>query len=117
MKKRFWILLGISAVIMIGLPPITPWLLQDSGGFGTILILFYMIDPIWSGVLGAFSKKFFLLPLINSLLYVLGAWCFFDFGNTDFLLFGAVYLGIGWVVQLIALLLQKLVSKKKKETA
>ena len=113
MKKRSVILLIISAAVMILIPLMSVLFLHDECGFGTFFLLFFVIDPLCTVILGALSQKNFMISFLNAMLYLIGTWCFFDFGNTDFLFYAAVYIILGYAAQFIALLIRKLFKNKK----
>lgn len=108
---RTWLI--ATVLIMIALP----WLavtFAGTAGMAVCFILFFAINPIYAVVSGVFAgfniKKLWMLPIITSVLFVLGTWLFFDMGETAFLLYGGGYLIIG----IIVMLLSSLIRNKKK---
>ena len=109
MTKEFKKMLIFSAGIMIGLPIFFSLIfsLPATSGWGMVLtlFLFFIIDPIFTFWLGAFCsrdfKHYWSLPVINSLLCVVGTWIAFDFGNIDFFVYAAAYFCLGYAVMLI----------------
>ncbi len=104
----------ISALIlMIGFP----WLavaFAGSAGMAICFLLFYAINPLFSVVCGAFAgqniKQLWALPIITAGLFLVGAWLFFELGETAFLLYCICYLIIG----IVAMLISAFVNKRKQ---
>ena len=65
------------------------------------IALFWAINPIFSIVQGYAAgsdvKEMWGLPLLNSLLYVAGMWLFFAMGEMSFLLYGLMYMVLGYL--------------------
>ena len=110
--KRFitWTLLAV--VLMIGFP----WLTLRFAGMnamGICVILFYVINPLFSIICGVFAgkdiKQLWPLPIITSALFLAGTWMFFEMGETAFLLYCGYYLVTG----IICMLLTCFITNKK----
>lgn len=112
MKK--WIVWTILAtVLMIG----CPWLAVEfagSAGMAVCFLLFYVVNPLFSAVCGAFAGKriqqLWTLPIITAGLFLAGVWIFFEMGETAFLLYCSCYLMIG----MIAMLISAFINKRKQ---
>lgn len=52
-------------------------------------------------------KKFFILPIVTAVLFLVGAWIFFDMGETAFILYALVYAIIGITAMIISMLINK----------
>ena len=111
MNKKSWILLAISAAVMLLPPLMVTFTPKENFGVGVVFPLFFIIDPLWSAILGILSERRFWLPLLNAALFVVGTWCFFEFGESAFLLYASFYLAIGWLMQSVILLIRKLIRK------
>ena len=78
--------------------------------------LFFAVNPLYSIVIGIFAgrnfKEMWSLPVISSVLFLLGTWIFFDMGERAFLLYAGIYLIIGIVVMLVSTLISKRALQK-----
>ena len=112
MKKTvLWLIL--TACIMLVLPWLAVSCLGSNDSMIVCLCLFYIVNPLFSAVLGTSAgksiKKHFLLPAVPALLYLAGAWFVFGSNDAAFYLYAAIYLALG----IIAMLLSALRQKKK----
>lgn len=76
-------------------------------------ILFYAVNPMYSIIMGIEAGKnvrsMWSLPIISSVLFLLGTWVFFDISEITFILYAGIYLVIG----LAALILSVVIRKNK----
>lgn len=105
MKRKWWIWLLASVFIMIVLPGcVAAFAPSDAGLFFGILLLF-AVNPAYSAVAGTFAggniPKMWGFPAANAILFLFGAWCFFDMGDPAFWGYAAIYLMIGMASMLI----------------
>lgn len=103
-----------SALIMFALPWSVVTFIKSDAGMAVCFILFFAVNPVFSVVLGILAgkdiKHLWSLPLISALLFLAGTWTFFEFRETAFLLYAAIYLILGASAMLISVFV-----KKKKE--
>ena len=103
--KKFILLILISVLLMIGCPFIAVKFASDAG-MAVCFLLFYAVNPLFSVFCGIFSgadiRRMWSLPLINAVLFLAGVWIFFDLGEPAFLLYSAIYLGLGVVSMLVS---------------
>ena len=112
MKKLItWTVLAI--LLMMG----CPWLAVEfagSAGMAVCFILFFAVNPLFSAVCGVFAgkniKQLWALPIITAVLFLAGAWIFFEMAETAFLLYCGCYLIIG----IMAMLISAFVTKRKQ---
>lgn len=104
----FWTL--AAAILMIG----CPWLavtFAGSAGMAVCFLLFYGINPMFCAVCGAYAGKnirqLWMLPILAAVLFLCGAWLFFDMGEPAFLMYSGFYLLIGTIAMLIRFFLGK----------
>lgn len=116
MKSRFFRWLLISIVIMI----ILPWLTIDyaeSDDYKNILfLLFFVINPLYSAVVGIFSGRNLLdlwaIPNITALLFLLGSWIFFDRDKSNaYLIYSGIYMLISLLCMLVTIYIRKILIK------
>ena len=111
MKKKFWILNGISAVVMLGLPFLAVNLAPGDAGMAICFLLFFGVNPLYSLILGVVTgmdvKALWPVPVVSALLFLAGCWIFFDPSEPLFLTYGIVYL----VVSLLAIFLGRFLGK------
>ena len=95
-----------------------PWLavtfVKDDAGMAICFILFFVVNPIYSVIIGIFSGKnisgLWCLPIISSVLFLVGAWIFFDPGEMAFVMYAVIYFVLG----ISAMLLSIFINKKLK---
>ena len=101
MSKKFTSGIALSVLIMFGLPLLSLQLPEDTCGFLVILLLFFVLYPLWSAFTGIFAatdiKRLWPLPVISALICLLASWVIFEMGESAFLFMALVYLCIGIV--------------------
>ena len=111
--KRLVFPLALAAVVML----LFPWLsvtLPLGDGFGVFILLFFVIDPLFALLAGLYSakcKRLWGIPLYVSILFVVGAWAFFELWELDFLIYAAAYLVIGYAAMLLRLAVKKIIHR------
>ena len=71
-------------------------------------LLHSVIYAICSGAYaGKNIKKFWILPIITALFFLLGTWLFFSMGEKAFILYALGYLLLGIVAELISMFVKK----------
>lgn len=99
MKIKFIGWLAGSAAVMLLLPWASVTFVNSDAGMAVTLLLFFVIDPIYAVVAGTFAgrdiKGLWSVPVIAAILFLLGAWIFFDMGEGVFAVYAGVYLAIG----------------------
>ena len=109
--KKNILALILIALVMLELPWLVLKLVQGPDALTAVLLLFFIVDPLFSIFLGVFAgrdaKSRWYLPVLTAALYVAGAWLFFDRGETAFLLYAAGYLALGLVAMLLTAFLRR----------
>ncbi len=109
--KKFLTWLAVAAAVMLLLPALSVAFVPGDAGMFVCFFLFFFIDPMCALVVGVQAGKDiqmrWSLPLLTAVLFVVGAWLFFAWGETSFFLYAAVYLGLGLVAMLVSMLLTK----------
>ena len=112
MKRSVILWLAVSAVIMFALPWLAVTFVKGDAGMAVCFMLFYAVNPIYSIVIGAFAgreiKHLFSLPLISSIMYLLGVWMFFDLGERAFILYAVIYLILGMLAMLVSMFIARM---------
>ncbi len=97
--KSFLVWLAASAAIMLALPGLIVTLVNSGSGMAVCLLLFFAINPAYAVPVGIFSgknvKRRWSLPVAAAVLFLLGAWLCFGWGETAFLWYAGVYLVLG----------------------
>lgn len=100
MKKKIEILLLIT-VVMFGFPWAAVTFAPGDASMAICFVLFFGINFLCSILAGVFSgleiKRYFWLPAVNAVMFLLGVWTVFDWGNPDFYGYAAAYLVTGFV--------------------
>ena len=108
MKKNIILWLAVSAVVMLMFPWLAVTFVKGDAGMAVCFLLFFAINPIYFVVTGIFAgKDLWSLPVISVALFLIGAWIFFDMGETAFVLYAVVYLVLGIVAMLISMFIGK----------
>ena len=90
----------LSAIIMILLPFLAVTFVKGDNGMVICFVLFYAINPIFSIYIGYKADKW-IYPVVNSLLFIMGTWIFFDIGEIAFVYYAMVYLILGLIAMFI----------------
>ena len=100
-----------TAVIMLVFPWLAVTFIKGDGGMAACFILFFAVNPIYAICSGAYAgkniKKFWILPIITALFFLLGTWLFFSMGEKEFILYALGYLLLGIVAELISMFVKK----------
>lgn len=106
MTKRFMNLLALSVAFMIVLPWAVQAFVRGDASIGILLLLLYVVDPIYSAVLGWFSgkdlRKMWFLPILSALLFLSGG-----VRHLTIWAFAGAYLVIGIVVMFLSDFIRK----------
>ena len=106
MKTKFFGWLISSAAVMLFLPWAAVTFVNSNATMAVTLLLFFIIDPIYAIIAGAFAGrniiKLWSVPLITALLFLLGAWLCFDLGEGAFAIYACIYLVIGIASMLLS---------------
>lgn len=98
--------LCMTLFIMFILPFIVAKFASADFGMALCLILFYVVNPIYSIVIGWISGKnirtMWNFPIVSSIAFLAGSWLFFDIRELWFLAYAGIYLGIGIIVMIVA---------------
>lgn len=102
--KRALLWTAAAVLLMIG----CPWLavtFAGTSGMAICFLLFFAVNPVFCAVCGFFAGKqirqLWMLPLIVAILFLAGAWLFFDMGEPAFVQYCGTYLMIGTISMLI----------------
>ena len=110
MKKNL-IYAAASAIIMLLLPWCAVSFVPNDGGMMVSILLLFAVNPISAVCIGIVSgrnpKSSCFQPLLLSILFAIGAWGFLGFIVSDFLLYGAAYLVVGYLALFFTVLLRQ----------
>lgn len=111
MKKRYFVSLAISVVIMLLLPCLAVTFVKGDGAMAVCFLLFFAINPLYSIVTGIFAgkqlKTLWGMPIILVILFLAGTWIFFDMGEMAFLWYAGIYLIIGMISMMLSAFIRK----------
>ncbi len=103
--------LGVTVVVMFALPWAVARLASECSGMALCMILFFIVNPLYSAVLGFNCgrdvRRMWNLPLVSSIAFLAGTWLFFDIREVWFLIYAAAYLAIGWAAMFVSKYLRK----------
>lgn len=90
---------------MFLLPFAVARLASECSGMALCMVLFFIINPIYSAILGFNCgkniRRMWNLPLVSSIAFLAGTWLFFDIKEVWFLIYAAIYLALGWIAMFI----------------
>lgn len=96
---------AVSVTMMFVLPFAVARLASECSGMALCMILFYIVNPIYSVILGFNCGKnirqMWNLPLVSSIAFLAGTWLFFDIKEIWFMVYAAIYLALGWAAMFI----------------
>ena len=99
----------VSLVLFIGLPWLIITVIHSDAAMAACLLLFYAIDPVLAITAGMFAGKnprqLWFLPLLIPVLFLLGSWLCFDFGQPDFISYALMYLLLGGTTMFVFLIM------------
>ena len=105
----------ISMAVMLGLPWAAVTFAPADAGMAICFILFYAINPIFSILIGAVAasgeENVWVLPCSSATMFIFGTWIFFDSREMIFIVYGCVYLVIGYGSMLVT----KIIKRKNVE--
>ena len=100
---------AICVLLFLVLPWAIVTLVPSDAGMAACLLLFYAIDPVVAITAGMFAGKrpreLWFLPLLIPVLFLLGSWLCFDFGQPDFISYALMYLLLGGTTMFVFLLM------------
>lgn len=109
--KESVIWLAVSIAVMFALPFAVARLASECSGMALCMILFFIVNPIYSAILGFRCgrniRQMWNLPLVSSIAFLAGTWLFFDIKEVWFIIYALVYLIIGLTAMGISNYLQK----------
>ena len=104
-----WI--AVTLALMLALPFAVARLASECSGMALCMILFFIVNPFYSAILGFRCGKnirqMWNLPLVSSIAFLAGTWLFFDIKEVWFIIYALVYLIIGWTAMGISKYLNK----------
>ena len=107
--------LAITIVVMLLLPFAVVRLASECSGMALCMILFFIINPMYSAILGYRCgkdvRRMWNLPLVSAIAFLAGTWIFFDIHELWFIAYAVVYLIIGYVALFISKYLNRYVQK------
>lgn len=114
-KRTISIWLAITFAVMFLLPFAVARLASECSGMALCMILFFIINPVYSTILGYRCGKdvgrMCNLPLVSAILFLAGTWIFFDIHELWFIAYAGVYLAVGYIAMLISKYLDRRIQK------
>lgn len=105
-NKTITIWLAITLVMMFLLPFAVARFAPECSGMALCMILFIIINPLYSAILGFRCgkdvAKMWNLPLVSAIAFLAGTWIFFDIHELWFIAYAAAYLIIGYIAMFIS---------------
>lgn len=103
---------GFSAIlVMLVLPWLAANFVNANEGMAVLFILFFIVNPIYVIAAGAFAgkniKSFWYLPVITSVLFLIGISVMYQAFDSAFIMYAVVYLCLGMISAMISRLLRK----------
>ena len=119
MKKNIAALIILVAV-MFGLPWGAVTFAPGDAAMAICFVLFFGVNSLCSLYAGIFAglsvKQRFWLPPANSLIFLLGVWTVFDWGNSDFYSYAIAYLAVSMLAMVITVFVVRNIKKELNQT-
>lgn len=104
----------VSTIVMCLLPVLVAVLVPSDAGMMACLVLFFIVDPLYSAVIGVVAGKkggiMLIVPVVSALMFVLGTWILFGLADYTFVLYAAYYL----LISVLAIFMVNLLSLRKR---
>ena len=117
MKRKLSLWLVFTFLLMVGYPWLVVCCAPAESAMGLCFLLFYLFAPMFSIAAGFTAGRHFrttgVLIVLPPLFFVIGTWLCFDMGETDFLLYGAVYLVLATLSAFLSFLWHSIRKNKK----
>ena len=114
-NRTITIWLAVTILVMFALPFAVARLASECSGMAFCMILFFIINPIYSAVLGFRCGRdvvrMWNLPLVSAIAFLTGTWIFFDIHELWFIAYAGIYLAIGYIAMFISKHLNRHVQK------
>lgn len=99
-RRVIMVWLAVTVAVMFALPFCVARFAPADAGMALCMILFFIVNPIYSAVLGyrcgSNVRLMWNLPLVSSVAFLAGTLLFFDIREVWFIIYATVYLIIGW---------------------
>ena len=114
-KNVIWYFL--SFIVMLVFPFLAVHFVKGDNGMAVFFILFYVLNPMYSiisGIVAGINRKSLrTLPLINTILFLIGSVCIVGSTDWSFSYFALAYLLIGYFFISIGMYINKKSSKEE----
>lgn len=105
MRRTLLTWIVITVAVMFILPFAVARLASECAGMALCMMLFLVINPIYSIILGIVGgrhiKSLWSLPLVCAVAFLAGVWSFFDIHEPWFIAYAVVYLCTGVAVMIM----------------
>ena len=103
--------LAATIAIMFVLPCCVAMLASECAGMALCIILFFIVNPAYSISIGIFSglslHNMWYFPILSPIIFLVGAWTFFDPNEIWFTLYAAAYFLLSGATMAISALIRK----------
>ncbi len=110
--------IGIILVVLFFVPFIAVKLTHTHDVMALCLMLFFVVNPIFSMIAGIYSgleiKRMWYIPLVIAVVFLLSAWIVFEMGETDFMIYAGAYCIISTISMLITYAIKSYKEQKNK---
>ena len=110
-QRTMTIWLAVTIVVMFLLPFAVARLASECSGMALCMILFFIINPVYSAILGYHCgidvERMWNLPLVSAIAFLAGTWIFFDIHELWFIAYAGIYLAIGYITMAVSRIINK----------
>lgn len=110
-RRIIIIWIAVTVAVMFVFPFAVARLASEYSGMALCMILFFIVNPIYSAILGfrcgSNIRQMWNLPLVSSIAFLAGTWLFFDIKEVWFIIYASTYLITGWTAMGISRYLRK----------
>ncbi len=111
MKKKYAIMLLVTTVVMLGIPWLIVIFAESDAAMMIYILMLYGINPIYVLITGAVAgrneKILWGFPFISAAMFLLGTWLAFEMGESVFVMYAGVYLGLSVMAMMISAIVEK----------
>ena len=104
MTLIYWLCAIIT--VMFILPLIVVCLASDDSGMAFCMMLFLIVNPLFSILLGVKCgsniQQMWSFPLILAVFFIVGVWIFFDIKEVGFIVYATVYCALSWIAMFLS---------------
>ncbi len=105
---------ALSAIVMLLFPLIAVTFVPSNAGMMIMMLMFLIINPIYYIVIGVVSsndvKRMWVLPVVSSVLFLVGTYMFLGKNVSAFLMYALIY----FIISMGSMFISDLIKRNKR---